>query len=440
MQINRKIPNVKLPTTQFDDSSIISEDDVIDINNSSDNADNNVDNNADNNATVPNNIANSIFAYSGKNFSYIQVNDDFYFKGKDIAEFLEYTNTMEAIREHVSDDNKLKLEDIFKQSKTLSLKGNQKNTIYITESGLYELILTSKKKEAKQFKRFVTNELLPKLRKTGSYNMNSKVIPDTSFISCFYDENDIHEYLDCNVVYLGVIGLYDGGYLFKYGKSTRIYDRDYKEHKTTYGDQFKLVLIINTDNGDKVEKIFEQTIKSKGLHRKITFYGKMREELFVTNEVFTAEKAKNLMIEIAKGNPTKDNKLKDEKIKELENNNEKEILIEKRKIAEIELKKEEEITKQAIELTKQLELKLKLKEKEKENGAKVNNKYYIKKRNNIDNNIDNIIDENCVYLKFLNECTECGEKHLSNVSLYNEFKKWYKKIIPMTLYQIAVIF
>ena len=54
-----------------------------------------------------------------------------------------------------------------------SLTFNEKNTIYINESGLYALIFISSKPEAKQFKRWVTSEVLPSLRKTGTYSIPS---------------------------------------------------------------------------------------------------------------------------------------------------------------------------------------------------------------------------------------------------------------------------
>jgi len=291
---------------------------------------------------------------------------------------LEYTNTQNAIVNHVGPDEKFKFEEILGDPRisgvykrdprnsgvvcqtplnqknnlwgndSLPLTYNEKNTIYITEAGLYELIMSSKKEEAKQFKKFITKELLPSLRKNGSYNLEPKVVTDTSFISCFYDENNICDYVDCNVVYLGVIGLLDGGLLLKYGLSSRIYDRDYIEHKATFGNQFKIIHIIKTDNNEKVEKLFEQTIKSKNLHKKLYFSGKMREELFITNSDSTVEKAKDLLLQIALDNPTKEIKDRDDKIKVLEFTNENALSIEKEKTKqrELELKKAEEITKQ----------------------------------------------------------------------------------------------
>lgn len=84
-----------------------------------------------------------------------------YFVGKDVAEILGYANPNEAIADHVDGEDKL-------NSKTLSSLG-QRGGWLINESGLYSLILTSKQPKAKAFKRWVTSEVLPAIRKHGLY-------------------------------------------------------------------------------------------------------------------------------------------------------------------------------------------------------------------------------------------------------------------------------
>ncbi len=81
-----------------------------------------------------------------------------YFVAKDIAEALGYKDTDQAIRKHVDDDDKL----------TRQIDGSKPMTI-INESGMYDLIFGSKKSEAKAFKKWVTSEVLPTIRKTGCY-------------------------------------------------------------------------------------------------------------------------------------------------------------------------------------------------------------------------------------------------------------------------------
>ena len=76
-----------------------------------------------------------------------------FFVGKDVAKALGYKNPQKALRDHVDEDDK-------GVTKCYTLGGNQKMTV-INESGLYALILSSKLKEAKAFKRWVTSEVLP---------------------------------------------------------------------------------------------------------------------------------------------------------------------------------------------------------------------------------------------------------------------------------------
>ena len=93
----------------------------------------------------------------------ILINDEPYFVGKDVAEILGYSNTPKAIRDHVDDEDKL--------TERIVLSGQNREVIVINESGLYSLILSSKLPNAKKFKRWVTSEVLPHIRKTGSYQI-----------------------------------------------------------------------------------------------------------------------------------------------------------------------------------------------------------------------------------------------------------------------------
>jgi anti-repressor protein len=91
------------------------------------------------------------------------VNDEPWFVGKDVTKILGYQNSSKAIADHVDDDDKL-------NNKSLSSLGQRGGWI-INESGLYSLILSSKLPSAKKFKRWVTSEVLPALRKTGQYQV-----------------------------------------------------------------------------------------------------------------------------------------------------------------------------------------------------------------------------------------------------------------------------
>lgn len=91
------------------------------------------------------------------------VNDEPWFVGKDIAESLGYTATEKAIRTHIDGDDKGVTE--------MDTPGGKQKVVIINESGLYSLVLSSKLPSAKKFKRWVTSEVLPALRKTGQYQV-----------------------------------------------------------------------------------------------------------------------------------------------------------------------------------------------------------------------------------------------------------------------------
>lgn len=91
----------------------------------------------------------------------MEIDGEPYFVGKDVAEILGYSDTNKAISMHVDEDDKL-------NDKTASSLG-QRGGWLINESGLYSLILSSKLPKAKEFKRWVTSEVLPSIRKHGLY-------------------------------------------------------------------------------------------------------------------------------------------------------------------------------------------------------------------------------------------------------------------------------
>ena len=92
------------------------------------------------------------------------INGEIWFVGKDVATALGYTKARNAISAHVKKDDALK-------RGTIDSLGRTQETIYINESGLYALIFGSKLESAERFKHWVTSEVLPTLRKTGSYGM-----------------------------------------------------------------------------------------------------------------------------------------------------------------------------------------------------------------------------------------------------------------------------
>ena len=102
----------------------------------------------------------------------MEINGEPYFVGKDVSEILGYSDTNKAIAMHVDDEDKL-------NDKTASCLG-QRGGWLINESGLYSLILSSKLPKAKEFKRWVTSEVLPSIRKHGAYAVD-ELLNDPEF-------------------------------------------------------------------------------------------------------------------------------------------------------------------------------------------------------------------------------------------------------------------
>lgn len=101
------------------------------------------------------------FTFDGSTVRTITINDEPYFVGKDVAEVLGYADTFGALKKHVDDEDK-------QNCRNDSFESNRGLTV-INESGLYSLIIGSKLPTAKRFKRWVTSEVLPSIRKHGAY-------------------------------------------------------------------------------------------------------------------------------------------------------------------------------------------------------------------------------------------------------------------------------
>ena len=102
------------------------------------------------------------------NIRTVILNNNPWFVGKDVAKCLGYTNSKKAIRDHVDDEDKIMGERNVTPSITDKL-GRVQYPVFINESGLYALIFGSKLDKAKEFKHWVTSEVLPQIRKTGGY-------------------------------------------------------------------------------------------------------------------------------------------------------------------------------------------------------------------------------------------------------------------------------
>lgn len=113
---------------------------------------------------------NEVQVFKNQEFGSVRtlvINSEPWFVGKDVAEALGYKNTKDALAKHVDSEDK---EILKSQNATLENIPNR-GVMVVNESGLYSLVLSSKLPSAKKFKRWVTSEVLPALRKTGQYQV-----------------------------------------------------------------------------------------------------------------------------------------------------------------------------------------------------------------------------------------------------------------------------
>lgn len=115
-------------------------------------------------------MSTSIQIFENKDFGSIRtvtIDNEPWFVGKDVAEILGYERPTKAVVDHVDEDDRLMLDG--KTQSQFGIELGQRGGWIINESGLYSLILSSKLPTAKQFKRWVTSEVLPAIRKHGAY-------------------------------------------------------------------------------------------------------------------------------------------------------------------------------------------------------------------------------------------------------------------------------
>ena len=126
-------------------------------------------------------IIKKVFKYGENKISVIKCNDEIWFQGKSVAQSVGYLKPLKALHTHVDKEDKRKLSDLEGVPQNgvhlrLGVTQNgvhlnlQSGCLFINESGLYSLILRSKLESAKEFKRLVTKDVLPSIRKTGRYD------------------------------------------------------------------------------------------------------------------------------------------------------------------------------------------------------------------------------------------------------------------------------
>lgn len=105
----------------------------------------------------------------------VEVDGKSYFVGKDVAQILGYKDTSDALKKHVDEEDKL--------TRRFADSGQNREMYIVNESGLYSLILSSKLESAKRFKRWVTSEVLPSIRRSGGYIAGQEQMSDSELMA-----------------------------------------------------------------------------------------------------------------------------------------------------------------------------------------------------------------------------------------------------------------
>ncbi len=124
-------------------------------------------------------MVNSIMEFNNNKFGKLTIlkqDGEFFFLANEVAKMLGYSNTSDAISRHVDEDDRNTI--VFHDS----IRGNPLKII-INESGLYSLILSSKLKQAKEFKHWVTRKVLPSIRKNGGYISNQENLTNEELLA-----------------------------------------------------------------------------------------------------------------------------------------------------------------------------------------------------------------------------------------------------------------
>ncbi|HHF5750581.1 BRO family protein [Haemophilus influenzae] len=115
----------------------------------------------------------TIFKFENTPVQTIVKNNEIFFRAAQLAELLQYKNPHKAIKDHVDPDDLTKREIVNTINKRAQV-------LFVNESGMYSLVLSSKLEQAKKVKRWVTSEVLPAIRKTGKYQLQPQqlVLPE----------------------------------------------------------------------------------------------------------------------------------------------------------------------------------------------------------------------------------------------------------------------
>lgn len=222
-------------------------------------------------------IFNNILKYKNKEIIIIIDNDNMpWFSAINIATILEYSDTKRAIINNVDKKDKKQFIDLQHFMKKIP-KNAQPHALFINESGLFSLVLNSQKKIAKEFKNWITSEVLPSIRKTGSYEIEQKykeklIKINTDLkkakkeIRILKHNQKTKNYKPAGLIYvLRPVNLTTKN-LFKPGKTTN-FNKRLNTYNTSVPNNMEVLFTLEVDDPDAVEHCMKGLL-SKYIYRK----------------------------------------------------------------------------------------------------------------------------------------------------------------------------
>ena len=130
----------------------------------------------------------TIFKFENTPVQTIVENNEIFFRAAQLAELLQYKNPHKAIKDHVDPDDLTKREIVNTINKRAQV-------LFVNESGMYSLVLSSKLEQAKKVKRWVTSEVLPAIRKTGKYQLQPRqlALPEPEKFTFEFTEYELQQ-------------------------------------------------------------------------------------------------------------------------------------------------------------------------------------------------------------------------------------------------------
>ncbi|STP06269.1 P22AR C-terminal domain-containing protein [Haemophilus parainfluenzae] len=130
----------------------------------------------------------TIFNFENTPIQTIVENNEIFFRAAQLAELLQYKNPHKAIKDHVDFDDLTKREIVNTVNKRAQV-------LFVNESGMYSLVLSSKLEQAKKVKRWVTSEVLPTIRKTGKYQLQPQqlALPEPEKFTFEFTEYELQQ-------------------------------------------------------------------------------------------------------------------------------------------------------------------------------------------------------------------------------------------------------